>query len=231
LEVRQTVGPSENGQSGPLELRTALTDNSALNCTFFRWETQPLEIFIALVRGINVGRAKRVAMAELRNLITDLGYDHVRTLLNSGNVVFAGERTGRHVVVTDIEGALTARLGIEARVLVFTKSELDVVISENTLLEVANNPSRLLVTFFSDSDDPKRVEPLGDRDWTPEALALGSRVAYLWCPEGVLASRLPGAVEKAAAGVVTTRNWSTVTKLHTLSEQVRAQLNGSSPPK
>ena len=46
---------------------------------------------IALLRGINVGKAKRVAMAELRALVEKLGYGDVRTLLNSGNVVFSTE--------------------------------------------------------------------------------------------------------------------------------------------
>jgi uncharacterized protein (DUF1697 family) len=45
--------------------------------------------YIALIRGINVGRAKRVAMADLRKLVEELGYDDVRSVLNSGNVVFA----------------------------------------------------------------------------------------------------------------------------------------------
>lgn len=47
---------------------------------------------VALIRGINVGRAKRVAMADLRALVEDLGYGDVRTLLNSGNVVFTSAR-------------------------------------------------------------------------------------------------------------------------------------------
>lgn len=186
-----------------------------------------MEIYIALIRGINVGRAKRVAMAELRALIANLGYVHVRTLLNSGNVVFAGERVDLRTAAAEIERALAARVGVEARVFVFRKSELDAVISGNGLVEVADNPSRLLVTFFADSDDPKRAEPLVEQDWTPEALELGSLVAYLWCPAGVLASRLPGAVQEAAADVVTTRNWSTVTKLHVLAEKVRSQLKGN----
>jgi len=50
---------------------------------------------VALIRGINVGRAKRVAMAELREAVAALGYGGVRTLLNSGNVVFTAPPRGR----------------------------------------------------------------------------------------------------------------------------------------
>jgi len=50
-----------------------------------------MTVCVALLRGINVGKAKRIAMADLRALIEGLGYTDVRTLLNSGNVVFSSE--------------------------------------------------------------------------------------------------------------------------------------------
>src|SRR5881628_2807318 len=99
---------------------------------------------VALIRGINVGRAKRVAMADLRALVEDLGYGDVRTLLNSGNVVFTAPRAGRGAA-DRIEKALAARLGVPARVTVLTAAELAAAISENPLREVAKDPSRLLV--------------------------------------------------------------------------------------
>jgi hypothetical protein len=51
------------------------------------------------------------------------------------------------------------------------------------------------------------------QEWGPEALALGTRVAYLWCADGILASRPAEAVSRALGDGVTTRNWATVTKL------------------
>jgi uncharacterized protein (DUF1697 family) len=176
------------------------------------------DIFIALLKGINVGRAKRVPMAQLRALCTELGYGRVRTLLNSGNVVFTAPQADPRAVAAQIEQALAGQIGVKARTLVLTGSELDAAVSENTLTEIADNPSRLLVMFFADPGDPKRVQSLTEQDWTPEALGVGSRVAYLWCPEGVLASRLLPAIERAASDVVTSRNWSTVRKLHALTQ-------------
>jgi len=58
---------------------------------------------------------------------------------------------------------------------------------------------------------------LAGQDWAPEVLAVGARVAYLWCPAGVLASRLPEAIGRALGDAVTTRNWATVLKLHALA--------------
>lgn len=172
---------------------------------------------VALLRGINVGHAKRVAMADLRALVEDLGYREVRTLLNSGNVVFTAPGVAADKAAARIEKALDARLGVASRTLVLTAGEVAAIVAENPLLEVADNPSRLLLAVLADPADRKRLEPLTEEDWTPDVLALGPRVAYLWLPEGMMASRLSEAVGRALGDAVTTRNWSTVSKLHALT--------------
>jgi uncharacterized protein (DUF1697 family) len=171
---------------------------------------------VALIRGINVGRAKRVAMADLRAIVEDLGYGDVRTLLNSGNVVFTARGTAARRAAAGIQAGLASRLGVSARVTVLTAAELAVVVAENPLCEVATNPSRLLVTFLNDPACGLRLVPLAQLVWTPEVLALGARVAYVWCPEGLLASRLQDAISRVVGDAATTRNWGTVTKLHAL---------------
>lgn len=171
---------------------------------------------VALIRGINVGRAKRVAMADLRALVESLGYRDVRTLLNSGNVVFTAPRAVPSEAGPRIEKAIAARLNVTARVTVLTAAELAEAVAKNPLLEVATNPSRLLVGVLASPADRARLEPLTRKGWAPEALALGARVAYLWCPEGVLASRLAEAVGRELRDAVTTRNWTTMSKLQAL---------------
>ncbi|MEJ2346972.1 MAG: hypothetical protein P8090_16540 [Gammaproteobacteria bacterium] len=64
--------------------------------------------------------------------------------------------------------------------------------------------------------DLKNIAALGEDTWMPERLALGSRVAYLWCPGGVRDSRLFKACHRVTGGAVTTRNWATVLKLYNL---------------
>jgi uncharacterized protein (DUF1697 family) len=174
---------------------------------------------VALLRGINVGRAKRVAMAELRALVEALGYGDVRTLLNSGNVVFTASGAAAGDAASRIEEALAARLGVSSRVTVLTAEELAVAVAENPLLDLAHDPSRLLVAVLADPADRLRLKALAAQDWTPEALALGARVAYLWCPEGMLASKLPEAVGRVLGPAVTTRNWATMTKLLALTRE------------
>lgn len=172
--------------------------------------------YVALLRGINVGRAKRVAMADLRALVAEAGYGDVRTLLNSGNVVFSGPRAGTRHVAARIEQSLVARTGVSSRTLVLDATELDTVVRENPLATTADNLSRLLVALLFDAADASRLLPLTRQVWSPGALAVGSRAAYLWCPDGISASPLPDAVYGAAGSEITMRNWATITKLRQL---------------
>ncbi len=172
---------------------------------------------IALLRGINVGKAKRVAMADLRKLAEKLGYTDVRTLLNSGNVIFNSPNRDTAKASMRIEKALVENTRVSARVLVITAEELATAVKENPLLKVAGNPSRLLVAFLANPADLAGLKPLLKQDWGQEALAIGSRVAYFWLPEGIIDSKIFAALSKRPANDVTTRNWATVLKLQALA--------------
>ena len=172
---------------------------------------------VALIRGINVGRAKRVAMADLRKVVEGLGYGDVRTLLNSGNVVFTVPASTSKGPAARIEKAMAARFGISARVAVLTEAELAAVVADNPLGKVADDPARLFVTVLLDPADRKRLIPLARQDWTPDVLAVGARAAYLWCPRGMMDSLLAAEVIRLLGDGGTTRNWATVTKLHALA--------------
>ena len=172
---------------------------------------------VALIRGINVGHAKRVAMGELRALVGGLGYSDVRTLLNSGNLVFSAPRAAPAAAASRIEKAMAARLGVSARVIALTAAELAEAIAGNPLLARATNPSRLLVAILAAPGDRAKLRSLEKQRWDPSALALGKRVAYLWCPDGLMASPLAQAVGGALGDAVTMRNWTTLTKLLALA--------------
>jgi len=176
---------------------------------------------VALLRGINVGTAKRVAMADLRALVGALGYGDVRTLLNSGNVVYDAPGVSPPVAARRIEKALLATLGVAARVVSLSAAEIDEAVAVNPLADVADNPSRLLVAVPADPASRDLLEPLLEREWAPEALYLGARVAYLWCPGGVIASALAAAVNQLLGAAVTSRNWTTMVKLRALVRDAR----------
>ena len=174
---------------------------------------------VALLRGINVGRAKRIAMADLRALIESLGATEVRTLLNSGNVVFAQSGTPKPDFAARIEAAMTKRLGFSARVTVLTAREFAGAVRDNPLLGIAKDPARLLVAVMSRPADRSRLAPLTRQDWAPESLAVGKRVAYLWCAGGILKSNLLTAVSRTLGDGVTSRNWATMLKIQALIEE------------
>ena len=174
---------------------------------------------IALLRGINVGRAKRITMADLRDLVAGLGHANVRTVLNSGNVLFGTTRGDTERLAAAIEAGIAARCGLASRVVVVTAADLAVIVRENPLLDLATNRSRLLVAFVAQPAVLKRAGPLLREAWAPDALAVGSRAAYLWCADGVLDSPLSQAFGRQFGEDTTTRNWSTVLKLHAAALQ------------
>lgn len=173
---------------------------------------------IALLRGINVGRHRRVGMADLRNVLTDLGYGDVRTLLQSGNVVLSTRRAGTRLA-SELEQQIAANLGIDVQVVVRTRDELADVIERDPLGHVAENPSWYLVTFLSAKPAANAVRALAEVDVTPEQLVVSGREIYAWYPAGLQRSQLAKLLSEARLGVTATaRNWSTVTKLLALTD-------------
>lgn len=171
---------------------------------------------VALLRGINVGKAKRVAMGDLRALCEGLGYGDVKTLLNSGNVIFSAPRADVKAAAK-IQKEIATQLGVSCRVLVVTADQLAEIVSENPIPEGEANPSRFLVTVLADPAARSRATELAKQDWGSERLGVGTHAAYLWCPNGILESRIVIAIGKQLGDAATSRNWATITKLHSLT--------------
>lgn len=176
--------------------------------------------FVVLLRGINVGRAKRVAMADLRALLSDVGYTDVRTLLQSGNAVVLGDDADPAGQATRIEAAITVRLGMDVRCVVRTGDELRAVVEGHPLAEVATDGSKMMALFLSATPDPRLLAAHDPVALDPDHVRLGDRVVYQWCPHGVLRAPAVGTfVERNLAVSVTGRNWNTVTKLAALLDR------------
>ena len=168
---------------------------------------------IALLRGINVGRAKRIAMADLRALFEALGHGNVRTLLNSGNVVFEANAAEVGTWARAIEAAIVAEFGFAVAVVVLEAEVLAEIIRDNPFRVDAAAQSKFLVGFVSSATTLDHARPLLARDWVPDAFAIGARAVYLGCADGILESPLFSAFERATQGAATSRNWATVLKL------------------
>ena len=172
---------------------------------------------IALLRGINVGKAKRIAMADLRDLLADLGYTEPRTLLNSGNAVFGCTAAQARSAPQRIERGVAEHLGVKCAVMTRTADELVRIIEQNPIAEGPAEPSRYLVGFLSEALPAARVAELEQADYGEDQLRLRDDTAYLWCAAGVLSSPLSKLAWSKLGVDVTTRNWTTVLKLAELA--------------
>jgi uncharacterized protein (DUF1697 family) len=170
--------------------------------------------YVALLRGVNnAGKSARVTMADLRRLFERLGFEEVRTLLNSGNVVFSAATRRRGEVVARIKDALASSLGMSMPVAVLTAEEVAAVVRDNPFAHRIAHPSHLLVVVPMVPSGVESLRPLLKERWAPEALGLGTRAAYLWCARGVPKSPLWAAVERSLGPEGTARNIATMTKL------------------
>ncbi|HEY7446607.1 MAG TPA: DUF1697 domain-containing protein [Vicinamibacterales bacterium] len=174
-----------------------------------------MKTHIALLRGINVGGHKLVAMSDLRALLTKLGFANAQTILQSGNLVFQSEsRTGDELERV-LEQEARKRLKLEADFIVRTAGEWKKIVEANPFQkEAQRDPGHLLVMFFKSAVDAKSVETLQSAITGSERMSAKGREAYIVYPDGVGRSRFTHSLIEKKLGVRGTgRNWNTVLKL------------------
>jgi uncharacterized protein (DUF1697 family) len=170
--------------------------------------------YAALLRGINVGGNKKVAMAELRELLAGLGYTDITTYLQSGNAVFTSPQRDQQELADTIAAAVAQRLGVSIQVVVRTGAELAAAMESSPLPGEPENPSRFFVVFLSALPAPAGVEALAAQSFGPDRVWVSGQEAYLWCPNGASQTGLTNAfLEKSLGVTATSRNWNTVMKL------------------
>jgi uncharacterized protein (DUF1697 family) len=163
---------------------------------------------VGLLRGINLGAKRRVGMADLRELLTELGYEDVRTVLASGNVVFTGAEAGAQET---LERALHDRYGFKVDVVLRTMEELHAVVGAEPFGDEAADLTRYFVVFLPCEPD---LSSLDGEDFAPDKYAANGHEVYAWCPDGMQNSRLMKALGRPGlAPTATVRNMSTVKKL------------------
>jgi uncharacterized protein (DUF1697 family) len=184
---------------------------------------------VALLRGINVGGHNKVAMADLREVVTSLGHTDVATYIQSGNVVFSTKDTETAALGAALERAIAEKLAVRPRVVVLSRAELAQVVRDNPYPDEPN-PKAVHAVFLGEEPGPdalermaaalRRVAAKGSRD---TAQVVGSTL-FLHLPDGMgrneLAALLTGGKggSKAIGANGTARNWATVTKLVALCD-------------
>ena len=177
--------------------------------------------FIALLRGVNVGKGKRIPMAEFRTLLAGLGYTEVATLLNSGNAVFRARSGPASRHATNIARAIARRLKVEVPVIVKSAKDVAAILAENPFAVDASQHPRFLVAFAPDRKALSGLATIETLVQPPERFSIGHHAAYLHCADGILESKAAAALLGKAGRRATTRNLATTLKLLALSEKAR----------
>jgi uncharacterized protein (DUF1697 family) len=176
---------------------------------------------LAFLRGINVGGKNLIAMAELRALLESLDFANVKTLLQSGNIVFDGGRKTGAALEKFLEAESSKKFGRDVDYHVRTAAEWRSIIERNPFpSEAENDPGHLLVMVFKHAPAVKNVKALEAAIKGPEYLQFDGRNGYFVYPAGVGTSRLTAAVIDRILGLRgTARNWNTTLKLAALVEK------------
>jgi uncharacterized protein (DUF1697 family) len=183
---------------------------------------------IALLRGINVGGRNRVAMTDLRAIVTGLGHTDVSTYIQSGNVLFTTGQADTRALATGLEEAIEAALGIRPRVQVLSRGELAQVIRDNPFPDEPN-PKAVHAVFLTADPAPEMrasvaaAQQAAAQKGSRDSTRFVGRVLYLHTPDGYGRSELAVQLARASGPLAprqagTARNWATVGKLLSLCD-------------
>ncbi len=176
-------------------------------------------ICIGLLRAVNLAAHNQVGMAALCGVIERAGLKGVRSVLQSGNVVFASSSRSTASLELKLEQALEAQLGLKTAVFVRTAAEWNELIDANPFkTDAKRDPGHLLVVLLKSAADKTKTTNLRSAIVGRERVEVNGRVAYITYPDGIGRSRLTTAlIEKHLGTRVTGRNWNTVMKLAALA--------------
>jgi uncharacterized protein (DUF1697 family) len=178
-------------------------------------------IYVALLRGINVGGRRLIKMKELARIFTDAGLKNVRTYIASGNVIFESGSANRDALTRKIEKALHQTLGYEVTVVLRTLSEIESIVNRNPFKKYeASKDVMLCVVFLANEPETKPNLPLVSLTDNLEVFEIAEGTACV-----VSRRKKTGwfgfpnnFVEKQLSVTGTTRQWSSVRKLLKFAE-------------
>ncbi|HKY77144.1 MAG TPA: DUF1697 domain-containing protein [Acidimicrobiia bacterium] len=168
-------------------------------------------LYVALLRGINVGGKTKIAMAALRDTCASVGCEDVATYIQSGNVVLESKLTADKLRAA-LEEAIAKDFGFNPAVMIRTAKEISAVVDRNPY--AGTDDKTLHVGFLHAAPNAATKKCLAAIDCAPEEVTPVGRDLYLHLPNGMGRAALPVQMERCLRPTpVTVRNWRTVTKL------------------
>lgn len=181
-------------------------------------------IYIALLRGINVGGKNKIKMAELRDVLTGIGLSHVRTYIQSGNILFESEQE-ENTLKMQMEQAIKNQFGFAVSVILRTKDEWEKMIQNCPFTDEDIKKAQstavgesLYVTMLEQVPDLAKVQQLEASNFGEDQYKIVGRDVYLLFHHSIRNSKLAYQVEKLSSPS-TTRNWKTIDKLYALASR------------
>lgn len=172
--------------------------------------------YAALLRGINVGGNKKVPMADLKKHLEKAGYENIKTLLASGNVLFDADEKDPKKLRATLEALLEKKFGFTIPVILRTVEELKALEKTNPFKGIVVTPeTRLYVTFLSEKPKSTLKIPYESKEKDMRILRVtdGEVISVFLVTEKYGTTDGMGVIEREFGKNVTTRNWNTVMKL------------------
>ena len=172
-----------------------------------------------MLRGINVGGAKKILMKDLAALYEGCGFTNVRTYVQSGNVILDSSEKNPGAIAKIIEMKIEQKYKFHVDVIVRTAGDLEKVIAGNPFSKKRGiDTVRLHVTFLTDAPDQQAVQSLSTVKSGADHYEVIGREVFLFCPDGYGRTKLTNnLLESKLKRVATTRNWNTVTTLYAMA--------------
>lgn len=174
--------------------------------------------YIALLRGINVGGKNRLPMKALRDALEKMGLGHVRTYIQSGNVVFDTAQTNKAKLEAMIQQAIQEGFGFSPAVQVLSQQRFEAAIAQNPYADRDVEPKCVHFFFLSAQPSEQALETAQALAADTEECALRDHVFYLFAPKGIGRSKLAAGAEKALGVSATARNLRSVIKILELAK-------------
>jgi uncharacterized protein (DUF1697 family) len=180
-----------------------------------------MPIYISMLRGINVGAHKRIKMDRLRTSFEALGFEEVKTYIQSGNVIFKTTKLSPALLSERVEKRILTDFGFRVSVVSRTADEMAKAIEGNPFLKKRGiDQDRLHIMFLSDAPAAPALKELATLTAVPDQSCCLGKELYLYLPNGPAESSLmKSRLDRVLSVVTTTRNWRTVNALHKMCQE------------
>jgi uncharacterized protein (DUF1697 family) len=178
-----------------------------------------MTIYVALLRGINVGGKGALPMKALREMAEGCGFADVATYIQSGNVVFRSSE-GAGAVARALRAAIAAAGGVDPAIAVRTRAQLAKVVAANPYVDRSDDDKQLHVTFAVEGARFSADPTIDLAAFAPEEVTIRPREVYLFLPGGIGRSKLAVELSKRKPADGTTRNWRTTTRLLAMADEL-----------